>query len=425
MPKWLMVLTLLTAICCPACSKDSAELVKAASAGDKAKAEQLLAAGADPDSAADLETPNTTALHAAAKGGHPDVVAVLLAHGADPTKKDGRGKSAKECAAMRQSPGNLDAFGLIHQTLRKKRGDKTVTIEGKMAVLPEGQDGDPPLTLVLKDGTKQHSLSLSSLVTQTQGFHQPWPGTITVFPGATVRVVGFVDDKGALEVTSLELLAGHSTGRRELPIPRLFPAVADQWSRLAPRQADKAPAPHKRTEQPRSPEVTEQPSNVVVAVDTSMGTIEVELWADRAPITVANFLSYVDKGFFDGTIFHRVIPKFMIQGGGFTPDMNQKPTGRPIKNEAGNGAKNDRGTIAMARTGVVDSATAQFFINLADNGFLNQRDKTSAGFGYAVFGTVVNGMGVVDEIAAVKTGQKGQHENVPVDQVTIRSIRRK
>ena len=173
-----------------------------------------------------------------------------------------------------------------------------------------------------------------------------------------------------------------------------------------------------------SQEVTKK-DNVVVVIETSMGTIEVELWPDRAPITVANFLSYADKKSYDGTIFHRIIKDFMAQGGGFTPDMKQGPTDAPIKNEAGNGAKNDRGTIAMARTNVVDSATAQFFINLADNEFLNHRNETAAGFGYAVFGRVIEGMDVVDAMAAVPTDTRGPHENVPVEPVTIKTIRRK
>jgi cyclophilin family peptidyl-prolyl cis-trans isomerase len=161
----------------------------------------------------------------------------------------------------------------------------------------------------------------------------------------------------------------------------------------------------------------------VVVIKTSMGEIKVELAADKAPITVKNFLEYVDAKHYDGTIFHRVIPQFMIQGGGFTPDMQQKPTRAPIKNEAGNGLKNTNGTIAMARTGVVDSATSQFFINVKDNAFLDHRDETPAGFGYAVFGKVVSGMDVVKKIEAVPTSSKGSHENVPTTPVVIESIR--
>ncbi len=141
-----------------------------------------------------------------------------------------------------------------------------------------------------------------------------------------------------------------------------------------------------------------------VLLDTSMGQIVIELDAAKAPRTVANFLQYVRSGFYDGTIFHRVIPGFMIQGGGFTADMQQKKTRGPIVNEAGNGLKNLRGTIAMARTNRVDSATSQFFINVVDNGFLDHRDNSARGFGYCVFGHVVKGMDVVDAIAKVATG---------------------
>lgn len=163
--------------------------------------------------------------------------------------------------------------------------------------------------------------------------------------------------------------------------------------------------------------------NPVVAMDTSMGMIEIELYADKAPETVKNFLQYVDQDFYSGTIFHRVIDGFMIQGGGFTEQMVQKPTQAPIKNEATNGLKNERGTIAMARTMVVDSATSQFFINVKDNPFLNHVDKNQ--YGYAVFGKVISGMDVVDKIKAVPTTFKAGHENVPVTPVVIKSIKRK
>ena len=148
-----------------------------------------------------------------------------------------------------------------------------------------------------------------------------------------------------------------------------------------------------------------QSANPVVLMKTSEGLIKIELWPGKAPETVKNFLTYVDEGFYDGTIFHRVIGNFMIQGGGFTPDMKQKPTHAPVKNEAAADVKNDRGTIAMARTGVVDSATAQFFINVVDNAFLNHKDNSPNGFGYAVFGKVIDGMDVVDKIKGVKTGR--------------------
>ena len=162
----------------------------------------------------------------------------------------------------------------------------------------------------------------------------------------------------------------------------------------------------------------------MVVMETSKGAVHIELNAEKAAVTVANFLRYVDEGFFDGTIFHRAIPGFMIQGGGFTADMTQKPTREPIKNEAANGLANKRGTLAMARTSVVDSATAQFFINLVDNDFLDHRDETAQGYGYAVFGRVVEGMDVVDAIADVPTRTVGGHENVPAEAVTIVSVRR-
>ena len=160
--------------------------------------------------------------------------------------------------------------------------------------------------------------------------------------------------------------------------------------------------------------------NPMVIMSTSLGDIKMELYQDKAPITVQNFLSYVNDGFFDGTIFHRVIPNFMVQGGGFTQDMQQKPTKAPIKNEADNGLKNDVGTIAMARTGVVDSASSQFFINQADNDFLNHGSRD---FGYAVFGKVVEGMDVVNKIAGVKTGRLGPFQDVPLEPVLINSVR--
>ncbi len=163
-----------------------------------------------------------------------------------------------------------------------------------------------------------------------------------------------------------------------------------------------------------------QGGNPVVIISTSKGDIKVELFKNEAPVTVENFLSYVNDGFYDGTIFHRVIPSFMIQGGGFTPDFAQKPTKAPIKNEANNGLKNDRGTLAMARTQVVDSATSQFFINLVNNDFLNNGARD---YGYAVFGKVVDGMDVVDAIAAVPTDNKGMHGNVPTEDVVIESVK--
>lgn len=164
--------------------------------------------------------------------------------------------------------------------------------------------------------------------------------------------------------------------------------------------------------------------NPVVVMETNKGTIKIELWADKAPITVENFLRYTDNDFYDGLIFHRVISGFMIQGGGFDPDMVQKSTYEPIKNEATNGEANNRGTIAMARTNVVDSATSQFFINLEDNDFLNHTSETPRGYGYAVFGEVVEGMDVVDEIAGVATGNVRGYGDVPNEPVVINSVSR-
>ncbi len=157
-------------------------------------------------------------------------------------------------------------------------------------------------------------------------------------------------------------------------------------------------------------------------METSKGTILLELDDEKAPETVKNFVSYIASGHYDGTIFHRVIDGFMIQGGGFTKDMNQKATQAPIRNEAANGLKNKRGTIAMARTMVVDSATSQFFINLVDNDFLDFTAPTTQGYGYAVFGKVVEGMDVVDAIAKVKTGYHGPHQNVPEEAVVITRV---
>jgi len=155
----------------------------------------------------------------------------------------------------------------------------------------------------------------------------------------------------------------------------------------------------------------------VIKLHTNHGTIALELDADKAPKTVANFIQYVQDGHYDGTIFHRVIDGFMIQGGGFEPGMKQKPTREPVENEAKNGLKNERGSIAMARTSAPHSASAQFFINVADNGFLDYPGQD--GWGYCVFGRVVEGMDVVDKIRNVKTGRSGFHQDVPVDDVII------
>ena len=160
-----------------------------------------------------------------------------------------------------------------------------------------------------------------------------------------------------------------------------------------------------------------------VAFDTSMGQIVIELYQDKAPKTVANFLDYVRSGHYDGTVFHRVINDFMVQGGGFDQNFSQKPAKNTVENEADNGLKNDVGTVAMARTSDPHSAGAQFFINVKDNDFLNFRAKTSKGWGYTVFGKVVQGMDVVNQIKTVKTGSYRGHQDVPVDQVIINSAK--
>ncbi len=159
----------------------------------------------------------------------------------------------------------------------------------------------------------------------------------------------------------------------------------------------------------------------MVLMSTSLGDIKIELYEKEAPETVKNFLSYANDKFYDGTVFHRVIAGFMIQGGGFTENMEQKPTKPPIKNEAGNGLKNDTYTLAMARTSVPDSATSQFFINAKNNDFLN-RDKSQDGVGYTVFGKVIDGTDVVKKIEQVQTGRKGMYSDVPVETVVIKSI---
>ena len=163
--------------------------------------------------------------------------------------------------------------------------------------------------------------------------------------------------------------------------------------------------------------------NPVVIMETSMGTIKIELYEKKAPVTVKNFLDYVDNKFYDGVIFHRVIPNFMIQGGGMEPGLKEKKTRAAIVNESTNGLSNERGTLAMARTNVPDSATAQFFINVKDNDFLD-RAKARDKVGYCVFGKVIEGIDVVDKIKEVKTGMQGGHADVPVQDVVIRSVRR-
>jgi cyclophilin family peptidyl-prolyl cis-trans isomerase len=166
-------------------------------------------------------------------------------------------------------------------------------------------------------------------------------------------------------------------------------------------------------------------TNPVVVMETSQGTVVIELWADEAPITVENFLRYVDNKLYDNLTFHRVIPGFMIQGGGYNSEFVEMSGYASIKNEASPSLENDRGTLAMARTNIVDSATSQFFINLVDNDFLNQRGTSAQDFGYAVFGRVIEGMDIVDAIATVPTANARQHQNVPVEPVMILSMTRR
>jgi cyclophilin family peptidyl-prolyl cis-trans isomerase len=174
--------------------------------------------------------------------------------------------------------------------------------------------------------------------------------------------------------------------------------------------------------QPSPP--TPAPGNPVVVISTTMGDITAELFKDRAPVSVENFLQYATAGFFEGTIFHRVIPGFMIQGGGFTTDLVEKPTRPPILNEATNGLSNVRGSLAMARTQALRSATAQFFINVSDNrSKLDHRGYSPADFGYAVFGRVLGGIDVADQIAVSKTRTVGPHSDVPIEPVIIKSVR--
>ncbi len=165
-----------------------------------------------------------------------------------------------------------------------------------------------------------------------------------------------------------------------------------------------------------------QEANPMVVMETSLGTITIELYKDQAPKSVENFLAYVSSGFYEGTVFHRVIPGFMIQGGGMTADLNRKATREPIENEATNGLKNTRGTIAMARTSDVNSATSQFFINPVNNASLDHRSTNPSEFGYAVFGMVTEGMDVVDKIRAVPTGTRGPFQDVPNEPVVIQSV---
>jgi cyclophilin family peptidyl-prolyl cis-trans isomerase len=193
--------------------------------------------------------------------------------------------------------------------------------------------------------------------------------------------------------------------------------------------ADPEDKPSSRKGEPMKPQPAKVESakatqgNPVLMIETSMGNIKIELFADEAPITVANFLTYTDDKFYDGTIFHRVMKNFMIQGGGFEPGMKQKRTRAEIKNESGNGLPNKRGTLAMARTSAPNSASSQFFINVVDNAFLDKQNAQD-GVGYCVFGRVLDGMDVVDKIVGVPVANAGPHEKVPVQDVLIKSVRR-
>jgi cyclophilin family peptidyl-prolyl cis-trans isomerase len=217
-----------------------------------------------------------------------------------------------------------------------------------------------------------------------------------------------------------------AAGCKPKPQPAGEPPAVEEAAAVEKKQEETAPAaePQEGEGEAAAGEEGREGVNPLVAVETSLGTVKIELFQDKAPATVKNFLSYADKGFYDGTLFHRVMSGFMIQGGGFEPGMNKKATDPPVKNEAGNGLSNERGTVAMARTDDVDSATAQFFINHVDNAKLDHKDNTPFGFGYCVFGKVTEGMDVVDKIAAVATTTKGMFENVPVEDVLIKSVKR-
>lgn len=216
-------------------------------------------------------------------------------------------------------------------------------------------------------------------------------------------------------MTSLTPLVSRFPSRLLLGVAALAAAAALQGCSKVPQSAGAPKA------------ATQAAAATVIVMKTNKGTIEIELYPDKAPISVKNFLDYVDSGQYDGTIFHRVIKDFMIQGGGFTSDGQQKPTRPTIKNEAGNGLKNTRGTLAMARTAVVDSASSQFFLNHADNAFLDHTNDTPQGFGYCVFGKVTSGMDVVDAIATAPQGTNppGVFQNRPKDEVVIESVKRK
>lgn len=220
----------------------------------------------------------------------------------------------------------------------------------------------------------------------------------------------------ALLLASALVLGACSGDNQTTNSPNSMAEIADD----APTQLDDVV-----TEAAPEMPVAAQGNNPVVVMETSKGSVEIELWADQAPVSVENFLRYVDSNLYNNLTFHRVIPGFMIQGGGFDANFTEISGFPPITNEARPVLRNDRGTLAMARTNVVDSATSQFFINLVDNDFLNQRSTAAQEFGYAVFGQVISGMAVVDDIATVETNNRRQHQNVPVEPVVILSINRR
>jgi peptidyl-prolyl cis-trans isomerase A (cyclophilin A) len=229
-----------------------------------------------------------------------------------------------------------------------------------------------------------------------------------------------------LAASSLALFTAGCGGPSDAPA--VAPANSTEVAVNAPEAGANGPETASNSADPSAEGAVEAAAKdggkpVPIVMETSQGTIELALYPDKAPITVKNFVEYVKKGHYDGTIFHRVIDGFMIQGGGFTADMTEKPTGPPIKNEAENGLKNDRGTIAMARTGDPDSATAQFFINVNPKGNDGLNYPNANGYGYAVFGKVTKGMDVVDKIRKAPTTSKNGMDDVPVDTITIKSVK--
>lgn len=232
-----------------------------------------------------------------------------------------------------------------------------------------------------------------------------------------LTLAAFVLSTGALLALPSAQAADSATA------PAATPAAAPVSK--AEAKSDSKAAPDKSKSKAKKGDSKVSELKPVVIMETNMGNVEIELDGEKAPISTKNFLRYVDEGFYSGTIFHRVIKDFMIQGGGFTKDMSQKSTHEQIKNEATNGLKNLRGTLAMARTSVVDSASSQFFINTVDNTFLNHTSPDPRGYGYAVFGRVTSGMDVVDKIRAVQTTMKSGMADVPAETVEIKSMKRK